>query len=134
MDNGQDLNNSKADDTRQNTDSLRTATSDKSLRTRVIECTSVGFMLLKQPPRARNQLKRIAAKMEWTIEYGDDLERCWILSYLHHLVKDTAVSASSVKDIVMSAPFKENVISESLQDDAASSPFKHTLLSLQIRQ
>ncbi|KAL5032124.1 hypothetical protein BDV3_000718 [Batrachochytrium dendrobatidis] len=123
MDNGQDLNSSKADDTRQNTDSLSMMTveklvnelpqSDKSLRTRVIECqllmaskqkasiekaihimmeilniereyipaiygTSVGFMLLKQPPRARNQLKRIA-KMEWTIEYGDDLERCWLL-------------------------------------------------------
>ncbi|KAL2917694.1 hypothetical protein HK105_202567 [Polyrhizophydium stewartii] len=40
--------------------------------------TSVGFMLLKQPPRARNQLKRVA-KFEWTSEFGDDLEKCWLL-------------------------------------------------------
>ncbi|KAH6596442.1 hypothetical protein BASA50_005148 [Batrachochytrium salamandrivorans] len=43
-----------------------------------IYCTSVGFMLLNQPPRARNQLKRVA-KMEWTIEFGDDVEKCWLL-------------------------------------------------------
>ncbi|KAI8924973.1 hypothetical protein BC831DRAFT_463081 [Entophlyctis helioformis] len=40
--------------------------------------TSVGFMLLKQPPRARNQLKRVS-KTEWTSDTGDDLERCWLL-------------------------------------------------------
>ncbi|KND02289.1 uncharacterized protein SPPG_02764 [Spizellomyces punctatus DAOM BR117] len=39
---------------------------------------AVGYMLLKQPPRARNQLKRIA-KMEWTSELADDFERSWIL-------------------------------------------------------
>eukprot|EP00842_Homolaphlyctis_polyrhiza_P002570 jgi/Hompol1/3313/HPOL_000546-RA len=35
-------------------------------------------MLLKQPPRARNQLKRVV-KTDWTSENGDDLERCWLL-------------------------------------------------------
>ena len=43
-----------------------------------IQGTSIGFMLLKQPPRARNQLKRVA-KLDWTPEYGDDLESCWLL-------------------------------------------------------
>lgn len=40
--------------------------------------SSVGYMLLKQPPRARNQLKR-AAKIAWSQEFGDDLEKCWLL-------------------------------------------------------
>ncbi|KAI8899995.1 hypothetical protein BC833DRAFT_583602 [Globomyces pollinis-pini] len=40
--------------------------------------TSVAFMLLKQTPRARNQLKRVS-KMEWTREFGDDIEKCWLL-------------------------------------------------------
>jgi tetratricopeptide repeat protein 21B len=35
-------------------------------------------MLLKQTPRARTQLKRVA-KIEWNIEMGDDLENCWLL-------------------------------------------------------
>ena len=35
-------------------------------------------MLLKQSPRARNQLKRVS-KIEWSKKYGEDLERCWIL-------------------------------------------------------
>ncbi|KAJ3038612.1 Tetratricopeptide repeat protein 21B [Rhizophlyctis rosea] len=39
---------------------------------------AVGYMLLKQPPKARNQLKRIS-KMEWTSELADDFERSWLL-------------------------------------------------------
>lgn len=39
---------------------------------------AIGYMLLKQPPRARNQLKRIA-KMEWSSDLADDFERSWIL-------------------------------------------------------
>ncbi|KAJ3030267.1 UNVERIFIED_CONTAM: Tetratricopeptide repeat protein 21B [Siphonaria sp. JEL0065] len=39
---------------------------------------AVAYMLLKQPPRARNQLKRIV-KMEWTVQYADDFERAWLL-------------------------------------------------------
>jgi hypothetical protein len=35
-------------------------------------------MLLKQPPKARNQLKRIA-KMEWDSEYSEDFEKSWLL-------------------------------------------------------
>ena len=35
-------------------------------------------MLLKQPPRARNQLKRLA-KMDWAMEYADEFERAWLL-------------------------------------------------------
>ncbi|KAI9362925.1 hypothetical protein DFJ73DRAFT_542372 [Zopfochytrium polystomum] len=39
---------------------------------------SIAHMLLKQPPRARNHLKRIA-KMDWTVEFADDFERGWLL-------------------------------------------------------
>ncbi|KAJ3084734.1 Tetratricopeptide repeat protein 21B [Rhizoclosmatium hyalinum] len=39
---------------------------------------AVAYMLLKQPPRARNQLKRIV-KMEWNVQYADDFERAWLL-------------------------------------------------------
>ncbi|KAI9346469.1 hypothetical protein BDR26DRAFT_855632 [Obelidium mucronatum] len=39
---------------------------------------AIAYMLLKQPPRARNQLKRIV-KMEWSIQYADDFERAWLL-------------------------------------------------------
>ncbi|RKO89847.1 tetratricopeptide repeat domain 21B, partial [Blyttiomyces helicus] len=39
---------------------------------------AVAYMLLKQPPRARNQLKRIA-KMQWTTELAEDFERSWLL-------------------------------------------------------
>ncbi len=38
----------------------------------------MGFILLKQQPRARNQLKRVS-KMEWNKKFGDDIEKCWIL-------------------------------------------------------
>ncbi|KAJ3302797.1 Tetratricopeptide repeat protein 21B [Kappamyces sp. JEL0829] len=40
--------------------------------------TALGFVLLKQSPRARNQLKRVS-KMEWSQEFGEDIEKCWIL-------------------------------------------------------
>ncbi|KAJ3065894.1 Tetratricopeptide repeat protein 21B [Podochytrium sp. JEL0797] len=39
---------------------------------------AVAYMLLKQPPRARNQLKRIV-KMDWSVQYADDFERAWLL-------------------------------------------------------
>jgi tetratricopeptide repeat protein 21B len=35
-------------------------------------------MLLKQQPKARNHLKRIA-KAQWTLDDADDLEKCWLL-------------------------------------------------------
>jgi len=35
-------------------------------------------MLLKQPPRARNQLKRVT-KLEWTEEFSNEFEKCWLL-------------------------------------------------------
>ena len=35
-------------------------------------------MVLKQAPRARNQLKRVA-KATWTMADGDYLEKCWLL-------------------------------------------------------
>ncbi|KAJ3319716.1 Tetratricopeptide repeat protein 21B [Boothiomyces sp. JEL0866] len=38
--------------------------------------TSVGFLLLKQTPRARNQLKRIS-KMDWSP--NKEIEKCWLL-------------------------------------------------------
>jgi tetratricopeptide repeat protein 21B len=40
--------------------------------------TAVGFMLLKQTPRARNQLKRLA-KTEWNLEFGESIEKSWLL-------------------------------------------------------
>ncbi|KAJ3382196.1 Tetratricopeptide repeat protein 21B [Entophlyctis sp. JEL0112] len=39
---------------------------------------AIAYMLLKQPPRARNQLKRIV-KMDWSIEHAEDFERAWLL-------------------------------------------------------
>ena len=39
---------------------------------------AVAYVILKQQPRARNQLKRLA-KMEWNLENGQDLERGWLL-------------------------------------------------------
>lgn len=55
--------------------------------------TSVGYMLLKQQSRARNQLKRVA-KMNWTPEFGDDIEKSWLLLadvYIQSSKYDTAV-------------------------------------------
>ncbi|XP_063781238.1 tetratricopeptide repeat protein 21A [Pseudophryne corroboree] len=39
---------------------------------------SQAFMILKQTPRARNQLKRLS-KAHWTLEDADDLEKSWLL-------------------------------------------------------
>ncbi|KAJ3123687.1 Tetratricopeptide repeat protein 21B [Physocladia obscura] len=39
---------------------------------------AVACMLLKQPPRARNQLKRIV-KMDWNAKWADHYERAWLL-------------------------------------------------------
>ncbi len=35
-------------------------------------------MLLKQIPRARNQLKRVS-KMTWTSDEAEEFEKCWLL-------------------------------------------------------
>ncbi len=65
-------------------------------------------MLLKQSPRARNQLKRVS-KIDWSKENGEDLEKCWILLadiYIQGgkydlatelLKKVTSVNQSSIK-------------------------------------
>nr|CAD7199018.1 unnamed protein product [Timema douglasi] len=39
---------------------------------------ATGYMLLKQTPRARNQLKRVAKNL-WNFEDAEYLERCWLL-------------------------------------------------------
>lgn len=39
---------------------------------------SIAYMLQKQPPKARNQLKRVA-KMDYIAEFGEDFEKCWLL-------------------------------------------------------
>ena len=39
---------------------------------------ATAYMLLKQTPRARNQLKRVA-KSSWNFEDAEQLERCWLL-------------------------------------------------------
>ena len=44
----------------------------------VLVCLAVGYMLLKQPPRARNQLKRIS-KMDWNGNEAESFERGWLL-------------------------------------------------------
>uniref|UniRef100_A0A673CVP2 Tetratricopeptide repeat domain 21B n=1 Tax=Sphaeramia orbicularis TaxID=375764 RepID=A0A673CVP2_9TELE len=46
---------------------------------------ATAYMMLKQTPRARNQLKRIA-KMNWTIVDADEFEKSWLLLadiYIH---------------------------------------------------
>lgn len=40
--------------------------------------SAVGYMLLKQTPKARNQLKRIS-KIEFNSEFASDYETCWLL-------------------------------------------------------
>jgi tetratricopeptide (TPR) repeat protein len=40
--------------------------------------TAVGFLLLKQQSRARNQLK-LVAKLNWDLKYGSEIENCWML-------------------------------------------------------
>ncbi|KAK2839753.1 hypothetical protein Q5P01_013493 [Channa striata] len=47
--------------------------------------TATAYMMLKQTPRARNQLKRIA-KMNWSIVDADEFEKSWLLLadiYIH---------------------------------------------------
>lgn len=39
---------------------------------------ATAYMILKQTPRARNQLKRIA-KMNWNIIDADEFEKSWLL-------------------------------------------------------
>ncbi|XP_012939708.1 tetratricopeptide repeat protein 21B isoform X2 [Aplysia californica] len=39
---------------------------------------AAAYMVLKQTPRARNTLKRVA-KSPWTIQDGEDLEKSWLL-------------------------------------------------------
>ena len=39
---------------------------------------ATAYQLLKQTPRARNQLKRVA-KHSWNFEDAEALERCWLL-------------------------------------------------------
>uniref|UniRef100_A0AAQ5ZI80 Tetratricopeptide repeat protein 21B n=1 Tax=Amphiprion ocellaris TaxID=80972 RepID=A0AAQ5ZI80_AMPOC len=46
---------------------------------------ATAYMMLKQTPRARNQLKRIA-KMDWSIADADEFEKSWLLLadiYIH---------------------------------------------------
>ncbi|KAI8811767.1 Tetratricopeptide repeat protein 21A [Cladochytrium replicatum] len=40
--------------------------------------SAIAYMLLKQAPRARNQLKRIS-KLEWSPDFADQFERSWLL-------------------------------------------------------
>ncbi|KAG8443540.1 hypothetical protein GDO86_012083 [Hymenochirus boettgeri] len=37
-----------------------------------------AYMILKQSPRARNQLKRLS-KMKWSLAHAEDLEKSWLL-------------------------------------------------------
>ncbi len=49
------------------------------LRACVCVCVCVaGFMLLKQTPKARNQLKRVQ-KITYKPEEGEEFERAWLL-------------------------------------------------------
>lgn len=46
---------------------------------------ATAYMMLKQTPRARNQLKRVA-KMSWSIADADEFEKSWLLLadiYIH---------------------------------------------------
>lgn len=40
----------------------------------IAEC----FLILKQPPKARNHLKRMATRA-WNTDDADDIEKCWLL-------------------------------------------------------
>ncbi|KAI9140851.1 hypothetical protein BKA69DRAFT_1125403 [Paraphysoderma sedebokerense] len=56
--------------------------------------TSVGHILLKQSPKAKNILKKIA-QMEWKSEYADEFENSWLLLadiYIKSNRHDTAQS------------------------------------------
>ena len=52
-----------------------------------------AYMLLKQQPRARHQLKRLA-KAPWNIDDAEDLEKAWLLLadiYIQNSKYDLAV-------------------------------------------
>ena len=54
---------------------------------------SIAYQLLKQTPRARNQLKRVF-KRGWNFDDAEHLERCWLLLadiYIQVILKNTAV-------------------------------------------
>lgn len=44
----------------------------------VLLAMAQAYMLLKQVPKARTQLKRLA-KVPWTLDEAEDLERSWLL-------------------------------------------------------
>ncbi|KAM3929225.1 tetratricopeptide repeat protein 21A [Leptodactylus fuscus] len=44
----------------------------------VLLAVAQAYMILKQTPRARNQLKRLS-KAHWTLEDAEDLEKSWLL-------------------------------------------------------
>ena len=54
---------------------------------------SIAYQLLKQTPRARNQLKRVF-KRGWNFDDAEHLERCWLLLadiYIQVILKNTTV-------------------------------------------
>lgn len=54
---------------------------------------ATAYMMLKQTPRARNQLKRVA-KMSWSIVDADEFEKSWLLLadiYIHSGKHDMAL-------------------------------------------
>ncbi|XP_069585880.1 tetratricopeptide repeat protein 21A isoform X1 [Ranitomeya imitator] len=53
------------------------ATTEKE-NTSVLLAVAQAYMILKQTPRARNQLKRLS-KAHWTLEDAEDLEKSWLL-------------------------------------------------------
>lgn len=44
----------------------------------VLLAMAQAYMLLKQVPKARTQLKRLA-KVPWTLDEAEDLEKSWLL-------------------------------------------------------
>ena len=62
-----------------------------------------GFMMLKQTPKARNQLKRVT-KINYKPDEGDEFERSWLLlADIHIQVSLYSLSISLVRCIFCSS-------------------------------
>ena len=59
---------------------------------------SIAYQLLKQTPRARNQLKRVF-KRGWNFDDAEYLERCWLL------LADIYIQVSFLFNLLMSMLF-----------------------------
>ena len=90
---------------------------------------SIAYQLLKQTPRARNQLKRVF-KRGWNFDDAEHLERCWLLLadiYIQVVLKNTTLFKNTVIIDVFYVNFL-NVYFQNGKYDLASELLRKTLM------